>query len=165
MEDGREHQEAEEAEAAGRRPAVPEENEARVVGRIVNPAKLKEGTTAKGSPYKMARFTLAVNRTYRDSKGGKGRETDFIPVVVWDALAQAVVKAGKGTALRVSGRIKTYQVEGKGYRWELKCDTLQVLDLKPADRAEAAAQPEPEDRKMQAAGEGAAEPQEELIPY
>ncbi len=161
MEDGREQQEAEEAEA-GRpgKPAVPEENEARVVGRIVNPAKLKEGTTAKGSPYKMARFTLAANRTFKDSSGSRGRETDFIPVVVWGALAEAVVKAGKGSALRVEGRIKTYQVEGKGYRWELKCDTLQVLDLRPAAR------PEPEDGKTQAAGEGAAEQQqEELIPY
>lgn len=144
----------EEPQAPGRpgKPAIPEENEACVVGRIVNPPKLREGKSEKGSPYKMARFMVAVNRTYKGA-----RETDFIPVVVWDALAEAVRNAGKGTALRVSGRIKTYEVEGKKYRWELSGVTLQVLDLRPL------AQPEPEDRKMQAAGEGAEERQEELL--
>lgn len=117
-----------EPQAQGRpgKPAVPEENEARVVGRLVNPPKLREGTTAKGSPYKMARLMLAVNRTYKGI-----RETDFIPVVLWDALAEAVGRAGKGTALRVEGRIKTHQVEGKEYRWELRGEILQVLDLRP----------------------------------
>lgn len=112
---------------------LPEENEARVVGRMVNPAKLKEGTTAKGSPYKLARLMLAVNRSYKDSSNNWVRETDFVPVVLWDALADQASKAGKGSGLRVTGRIKTYEVEGKQYRWELKGDSLEVLDWrKPA---------------------------------
>ncbi len=136
MEEGKETE-----EAAGRKPPLPEENEARVVGRIVNAPKLKEGTTGKGDPYKMARLTLAVNR-----RSGRDREADFVPVVLWDALADAVAKAGKGTALRVSGRIKTYEVEGKGYRWELKAETLEVLELRKPARA------------------GAEEEQKELLP-
>ena len=43
----------------------------------------------------------------------------------------AVGKAGKGTALRVEGRIKTHEVEGKQYRWELKGEVLEVLEYEP----------------------------------
>ncbi len=126
---------------AGRR--LPEENEVRVVGRMVNPAKFKEGTTAKGSPYKLARLVLAVNRGYKDSGNNWVKETDFIPVVLWDALADQVSKAGKGTGMRVTGRIKTHEVEGKQYRWELKAETLDVLDWrKPSQAAPQPAQKE-----------------------
>lgn len=111
-------------------------NEARVIGRIVNPPKMKEGSGAHGD-YKMARFVLAVNRSYKDSSGKFVRETDFVPVVGWGAIAEAVAKAGKGTALKVEGRIKTWQVEGKQYRWELKAELLEVLDMR-APKAEAA---------------------------
>lgn len=114
---------------------LPELNEARVVGRMVNPAKLKEGTTAKGSPYKLARLMLAVNRSYQDSGKNWVRETDFIPVVAWDAMADAVAKVGKGSALRVEGRIKTHQAEGQQYRWELKADMLEILDPRRPERA------------------------------
>jgi single-strand DNA-binding protein len=109
---------------------LPQENEARVVGRLVNAPKIKEGAGAHGD-YKMARFVLAVNHGYKDASGQWVRETDFVPVVAWRALAEAVAKAGKGSALRVIGRIKTWQVEGKNYRWELKADTLEVLDRRP----------------------------------
>jgi single-stranded DNA-binding protein len=108
---------------------LPELNEARVIGRIVNPAKMKEGAGAHGD-YKMARFVLAVNRSYKDSAGKSVRETDFVPVVGWGAIAEAAGKAGKGSALRVEGRIRTWQVEGKQYRWELKADMLEILDLR-----------------------------------
>lgn len=155
MDDGNEQDRAPQAPGRPGKPAIPEENEACVVGRMVNPPKLREGKTEKGSPYKMARFMVAVNRTYKGN-----RETDFIPVVVWEGLAEAVRNAGKGTALRVSGRIKTYEVEGKQYRWELSGVALQVLDLRaptaPGTGAEAPADAGSETRDQQ---------QEELVPY
>ncbi len=138
MDEGRKRDaEGDEGTAKTGKSPIQEENEARVVGRIVNPPKVREGTTTKGAPYKMARFTMAVNRTYKGN-----RETDFIPVVLWDALAEAVGKAGKGTALRVEGRIKTHEVEGKQYRWELKGEVLEVLDLRPAAQSGAEARQE-----------------------
>lgn len=127
--------EAREPERKGGR--LPELNEARVIGRIVNPPKTKEGSGARGD-YKMARFVLALNRAYKDSSGKWVRETDFIPVVAWGAVAEAASKAGKGSALRVEGRIKTWQVEGKQYRWELKADLVEVLDLRPQTGKDAA---------------------------
>lgn len=155
MDDGNEQDRAPQAPGRPGKPAIPEENEACVVGRMVNPPKLREGKTEKGSPYKMARFMVAVNRTYKGN-----RETDFIPVVVWEGLAEAVRNAGKGTALRVSGRIKTYEVEGKQYRWELSGVVLQVLDLRPLAPAGA------EDASHKEPGsEAPEERQEELVPY
>ena len=119
------------------KPRLPEENEARVVGRVVNSPKTKEGAGANGN-YQMARFTLAVNRSYKEATGKWVRETDFVPVVAWGALAEAVGKTGKGTALRVEGRIKTWEAEGKKYRWELKANTLEILELRRSPQAEPA---------------------------
>jgi len=110
---------------------LPELNEARVIGRIVNPPKMKEGSGAYGD-YKMARFVLAVNRSYKDSSGKWVRETDFVPVVAWGTIAETVAQAGKGSAFKIEGRIKTWQAEGKQYRWELKADLLEPLDFRPA---------------------------------
>lgn len=136
MEEGSETTAAEPQEP-GRpgKPSLPELNEACVVGRMINNPKMREGAGAQGD-YKMARFMLGVNRTYKDSSGKRLQETAFVPVVVWRALAEAVSKAGKGTALRIGGRIKTWQVEGKNYRWELQGNTLEVLDLRAPVRVE-----------------------------
>lgn len=138
MEDGKEVAAGEPRETERPGGRLPELNEARVVGRIVNAPKTKEGTGARGE-YRMARFVLAVNRAYKDNASGKWvRETDFIPVVAWGAVAEAAGKAGKGSALRVEGRIKTWQVEGKQYRWELKADLVEVLVLRPQTGKDAA---------------------------
>ena len=148
MEEGKEGASAGEAGGSGK-PRLPEENSARVVGRVVNPPRVKDGTGARGE-YKMARFVIAANRSYKDSSGKWVRETDFIPVVCWGALAAAAGKAGKGTALRVEGRIKTWAVEGKQYRWELKADALQILDLKRAGAAAAQKAPEKQEELLAA---------------
>ena len=126
--------EADKAERPGRG-RRPEENEARVVGRLVNTPKVTE-VQGPGGPVKLARFTLAVNRSYRDSAGRPCRETSFIPVVAWRSLAETAGEMGKGSALRIGGRIKTWEVEGKKYRWEIQANTLEALDARTLGRGE-----------------------------
>ena len=112
----------------------PEVNEARLIGKIATPPTLKAGTTAQGNPYKLARLTLEVHRNRRNASKGLFQETDLIPVVLWDALAEAALKAGTGTTLRVTGRIKTSHKEKGHPGWEVKADTLQVLDMTRASK-------------------------------
>ncbi len=105
-------------------PPMPEENEVRIVGKLVNMPKVK----AVSGGHKMAVFTLAVSRTFRDGEGRKGQETAFVPVVAWRALAEQVEPLGKGSVMLVEGRLRTWTSQGKDYRWNVEAILLEVLD-------------------------------------
>ena len=109
------------------KPKLPEVNEADVLGRISNnPKVLMVGQPGRQAI--MARFTLAVNRSFARS-GGKPRvETAYVPVVAWHSLAKQCATAGKGSALRVTGRLKTWELEGRKFRWEIEADGVQILE-------------------------------------
>lgn len=53
-------------------------------------------------------FSLAVNRTFRDSKGEKVDEVSFFDVETWGDLAEKLKKENvkKGRGVRVVGRLK-----------------------------------------------------------
>jgi single-strand DNA-binding protein len=107
---------------------IPEENEVRIVGKLVNLPKVK----AVSGGHKMAVFTLAVSRTFRDGDGRKGQETAFVPVVAWRALAEQVEPLGKGSVMLIEGRLRTWTAQGKeqgkDYRWNVEAVLLEVLD-------------------------------------
>ena len=76
------------------------------IGRLTKKPELR--TTPQGTP--VSTFTIAVDRNF-----GK-KETDFIPVVVWEGLAERCVKhLDKGKLVGVDGRlqIRTYE-DSKG---------------------------------------------------
>lgn len=115
-------------------PPIPEENEVRITGKLVNVPKVK---TVTGG-HKMAVFTLAVGRTFRDGEGRKGQETAFVPVVAWRALAEQVEPLGKGSVVLVQGRLRTWTAQGKeqgkDYRWNVEAVLLEVLDRRAPAR-------------------------------
>ena len=53
-------------------------------------------------------FSLAVNRTYKDSKGEKVDEVSFFDIETWGDLAEKLKKENvkKGRGIRVVGRLK-----------------------------------------------------------
>ncbi len=57
---------------------------------------------------KVANFTIAVNRQWKDANGNEQKETTFTKVEYWGALAEKVVGpyVKKGTKLCVEGRLK-----------------------------------------------------------
>lgn len=60
------------------------------------------------------RFSIAVNRRYRDREGNMQEETTFVPIVVWGAQAENCANyLGKGRAVAVDGRlrIETFETE------------------------------------------------------
>lgn len=109
--------------AAQDHPALPEVNEATLVGRLANTPRLK----SYGEGKERAQLTLAVPRPRR--KEDAKPFLDYIAVVGWGAVAKQCDGLGKGDGLQVSGRIKTWQdPENKRFHWEISADAIQVLD-------------------------------------
>lgn len=60
------------------------------------------------------RFSIAVNRRYRDREGNMQEETTFVPIVVWGPQAENCANyLGKGRSVAVDGRlrIETFETE------------------------------------------------------
>lgn len=88
------------------------------------------------------RFSIAVNRRWRDRDGNLQEETTFVPIVVWGQQAENCVNfLSKGSTVAVEGRLRidTYQTEEGERRKvaEVVARTVQFLD-----RREAAPEPE-----------------------
>lgn len=94
-----------------------------LIGRVVAPPELRYTPGGKA----VAQFTMAVDRGF-----GDGKETDFIPVVVWERLAEIcneyLVK-GKLISIQGSLRVRTYETqEGqKRKAFEVVASTMQML--------------------------------------
>lgn len=94
-------------------------NSVNLYGRIANDLELKE---TKESVY--VRFNLAVNDGV-DEKGE--RKTQFIPVICWNATAEAVSDfCKKGDRLLVEGRINNSSYETK--EGELRYNTQVIAN-------------------------------------
>lgn len=82
-------------------------NKVFLIGNLTRDPELS--STTSGISY--CRFTLAVSRNFA-SKDGK-RETDFINIRVWRALADNCAKyLKKGSKAAVSGSIQTSSYDG-----------------------------------------------------
>jgi len=100
-----------------------------LIGRLTKEPELRY--TPSGVA--VASFTLAVNRTRANAQGE--RETDFIPVVVWQKLAENCANyIGKGSLVAVDGRIqvRTYEAKDGQRRWvtEVIAENVRFLDKK-----------------------------------
>jgi len=57
---------------------------------------------------KVARFSLATNESYKDSKGEKQQVTDWHTIVAWGKTAEIIEQyAHKGKQVAVVGKLKT----------------------------------------------------------
>ncbi len=83
-------------------------NQIVVVGRLVSDPQINE--TENGQ--RVSNITLAVSRCYKNDAGIY--ETDFIPCMVWNNIADNVKEyCKKGDIVGVKGRLQTKQEEGK----------------------------------------------------
>ncbi|CDE72870.1 single-stranded DNA-binding protein [Acidaminococcus sp. CAG:917] len=104
-------------------------NKVFLIGNLTRDPELS--STTSGISY--CRFTLAVSRNFA-SKDGK-RETDFINIRVWRALADNCAKyLKKGSKAAVSGSIQTSSYDGndgqKKYVTEVVADEVQFLSTR-----------------------------------
>lgn len=102
-------------------------NQLNLVGRIVRDPEVK----AIGDNNMVAKFTVAVNRNYKDKDGN--RPCDFIPCEAFGKTAEFISNyVTKGRLVSVQGemRVDMYQNEAGENRSFTKChvNTLNVLD-------------------------------------
>lgn len=76
-------------------------NQTVIVGRIVKDPELKQTENGK----KVSNLTIAVPRSYKNVDGEY--ETDFIPCVLWQGIAENVVNyCAKGDLVGIKGRVQ-----------------------------------------------------------
>ena len=104
-------------------------NKVFLIGRLTRDPELRY--TSGNVP--VARFTVAVNRTFTNQAGE--READFINIVVWRKQAENVKNYLKqGSQVAIDGRIQTGSYDAqdgtKRYTTEVVADNVQFLDTK-----------------------------------
>lgn len=105
-----------------------------MINRVVLVGRLTKDVEIKYTPsgVAMARFTLAVNRTFK-SEGQP--DADFINIVVWRKQAENTANyLKKGSLAGVEGRIQTGSYEGQDgkriYTTDVVADSVQFLEPK-----------------------------------
>ena len=110
-----------------------------LVGRITRDPETQQTNT--GIPY--VRFTIAVNRPFKDQNGE--RPADFINCVAWRNQAEFLQRfVKKGNQLAVEGRIQTnsYQDANGNNRQAFDILVESVSNLEPASKNDGY-QPQP----------------------
>lgn len=110
-------------------------NKVVLVGRITKDPELKY--TSNNIP--VARFTIAVNRTYQSKTGEK--QADFINCIVWRQQAENFAKyMRKGSLIGIDGQIQTSSFDdANGVRrfvTEVLCDSIHFLEPKSSSRGD-----------------------------
>lgn len=110
-----------------------------MINRIVLVGRLTKDPDLRYTPSgaAVARFTLAVNRTFTNVQGEK--EADFINCTVWRKQAENTANfLKKGSLAGVEGRIQTGSYEGQDgkrvYTTEVVADSVQFLEPKNSSR-------------------------------
>ncbi len=98
-----------------------------LIGRLTRDVDLKTTNSGKS----VAKFTLAVDRPFKNQEGEK--ETDFININVWGNQGENCAKyIGKGRLVAVSGRLQIRNYEDnegqRRYMTEVVADSVVFLD-------------------------------------
>jgi single-strand DNA-binding protein len=88
-------------------------NQVILMGNLTRDPELK----AIPSGQSVCQFSLALNRSYKDSSGEWKEATDYIDVVAWGPLAERVAQyCQKGKQVLVNGRIQSRSWEQDGQK-------------------------------------------------
>lgn len=106
-------------------------NKCLFTGRLTADIELKKTETEKT----YARFSLAVQRNFKDKEGN--RPVDFVPCVVWGQTAEFISKyAHKGDLIEVEGELRTgnYTDKDGNKRTDV---SVTVSEAKPLSKKQA----------------------------
>lgn len=111
-------------------------NKVQLIGNIGNEPEITNLESGK----KVAKFSIATNEFYKDSKGEKQQDTQWHNVVAWGKIAEIVEKyVGKGKEVALEGKLtsRSYETkEGeKRYVTEVVIDEILLLGIKGDDNA------------------------------
>jgi len=88
-------------------------NQVTLMGNLTRDPELR--TTPNGS--NVCSFSLALNRSYKNSEGGWTEATDYVDIVAWGPLGERVAQyLSKGRPALVSGRLQSRSWEQDGQK-------------------------------------------------
>lgn len=126
---------------------MPSYNHVVLMGNLTRDPELRYTPQGKA----VCDFDIAINHQYKDSKGEKIEQVDFVPITIWAKQAELVAEfLKKGRQCLVEGRLKQEKwvnKEGKK-RSRLKVNGVRVLFLGSPQKKEEP-QPEPADEPAQ----------------
>ena len=109
-------------------------NKCTFIGNLGKDPELKQ--TESG--HKVTGFSIACTRRFKNKQTGETKEeTDWVPIVAWDNLAEMICKyARKGSQVYIEGEFRTrsYEAEGSGekrYVTEIWAKDFKLLGRKP----------------------------------
>lgn len=102
---------------------------------------VESGSTLSGIQY--SKFSIAVNREYKDSEGNK--VVDFFDVTIWRGLAESCkMYLAKGSKVLVVGQLNNSSYEKNGekrYRTEVVAETVEFLSAKKQEQNNSGQRP------------------------
>jgi single-strand DNA-binding protein len=106
-------------------------NKVQLIGNVGNAVEVKNTESGK----KLAKFSIATNESYRNSKGEKITETTWHNVIAWGKVAEIAEKfLQKGTEIAVEGKLtnKSYTDKDGNKRniYEVQINELLLLSSK-----------------------------------
>ena len=109
-------------------------NKVQLIGNVGNEPEITNLDSGK----KVAKFSIATNEFYKNSKGEKEQNTQWHNVVAWGKIAEIVEKyVGKGKEVALEGKLtsRSYETkEGeKRYVTEVVANEILLLGIKGDD--------------------------------
>ena len=110
-------------------------NKVFLIGNLTRDPELKYIANGTG----IAKFGLAVNRTYNTPEGEKKKETCFVDITAWDKLAEVCKEhLTKGRLVLIEGRLQYQSWESddgtKRNKLEVVAQNVQFLGGKSEDQ-------------------------------
>jgi single-strand DNA-binding protein len=104
-------------------------NRAQIIGRVTQDPELRQTPSGQS----VVSFSVATNRSWKDSSGEQKYQTEFHNIVAWGKLAEIIGNyAKKGKRVYVEGRLQTRSWEDnngeKHRKTEIVADNLILLD-------------------------------------
>ena len=111
-------------------------NKVQLIGNVGNEPEITNLESGK----KVAKFSIATNEFYKNSKGEKEQNTQWHNVVAWGKIAEIIEKyVGKGKEVALEGKLtsRSYETkEGeKRYVTEVVANEILLLGIKTDDSA------------------------------
>ena len=104
-------------------------NKVQLIGNLGNNPEI---TNIEGGR-KLAKFSIATNEIYKNSKGEKVTDTQWHQVVAWNKTAELIEKLlNKGSEVVVTGKLSTRSYEdkegNKRYTTEVICNEFLLMN-------------------------------------
>lgn len=107
-------------------------NNVNLIGRMTKDPELRRTSSGKA----VTKFTLAIDRGFSTKDG---QTADFIPVVVWNKIAESIAQyCKKGSLVAVEGSIQNRKYDGQDgkpvYVFEVLASRIQFLETKKKEQ-------------------------------